>query len=221
MALASATAEAEHAIEAMANAERARQELERAQEVHARLDRERLFHDELIRAYTDLRTELNYRMRPDLSDLASDYLGELTDGRYDELQIDDHYNITVVEAGIPKQVISGGEEDLLNLAVRLAISQMIAERSGQAFSLLVLDEVFGSLDEHRRLRVVELLRRLLDRFEQIIVMTHIEGTRDDLDHKVRIDYDDRTGESRVWSVDAAPMSIDDLGADLLAAGAES
>jgi exonuclease SbcC len=221
MALASATAEAEHAIEAMANAERARQELERAQEVHARLDRERLFHDELIRAYTDLRTELNYRMRPDLSDLASDYLGELTDGRYDELQIDDHYNITVVEAGIPKQVISGGEEDLLNLAVRLAISQMIAERSGQAFSLLVLDEVFGSLDEHRRLRVVELLRRLLDRFEQIIVMTHIEGTRDDLDHKIRIDYDDRTGESRVWSVDAAPMSIDDLGADLLAAGAES
>jgi exonuclease SbcC len=115
----------------------------------------------------------------------------------------------------------GGEEDLLNLAVRLAISQMIAERSGQAFSLLVLDEVFGSLDEHRRLRVVELLRRLLDRFEQIVVMTHIEGTRDDLDHKIRIDYDDRTGESRVWSVDAAPMSIEDLGVDLLAAGAES
>jgi exonuclease SbcC len=221
MALASASAEADHAIESMATAERARQELERAQEVQARLDRERILHDELIRACTDLRTELNFRMRPDLSDLASDYLAELTDGRYDELHIDDQYNITVVEAGIPKQVISGGEEDLLNLAVRLAISQMIAERSGQAFSLLVLDEVFGSLDEHRRLRVVELLRRLLDRFEQIVVMTHIEGTRDDLDHKIRIDYDDRTGESRVWSVDAAPMSIEDLGVDLLAAGAES
>jgi exonuclease SbcC len=68
---------------------------------------------------------------------------------------------------------------------------------------------------------VELLRRLLDRFEQIIVMTHIEGTRDDLDHKVRIDYDDRTGESKVWSVDAVPPSLDALGADLLAAGAES
>jgi exonuclease SbcC len=152
MALASASAEADHAIESMATAERARQELERAQEVQARLDRERILHDELIRACTDLRTELNFRMRPDLSDLASDYLAELTDGRYDELHIDDQYNITVVEAGIPKQVISGGEEDLLNLAVRLAISQMIAERSGQAFSLLVLDEVFGSLDEHRRFR---------------------------------------------------------------------
>jgi hypothetical protein len=70
-------------------------------------------------------------------------------------------------------------------------------------------------------RVVVTSSRIASRFEQIVVMTHIEGTRDDLDHKIRIDYDDRTGESRVWSVDTAPMSIEDLGADLLAAGAES
>jgi len=31
--------------------------------------------------------------------------------------------------------------------LRLAISQMIAERAGQPLSLLVLDEIFGSLDE--------------------------------------------------------------------------
>src|SRR5438552_6046704 len=51
--------------------------------------------------------------------------------------------------GIPKPVLSGGEEDLANLVLRLAISQMIAERAGQNFSLLILDEVFGSLDEAR------------------------------------------------------------------------
>ena len=44
-------------------------------------------------------------------------------------------------------MISGGEEDVANLALRLAISQMIAERAGQPLSLLVLDEIFGSLDE--------------------------------------------------------------------------
>ena len=47
-------------------------------------------------------------------------------------------------------MISGGEEDIANLALRLAISQMIAERAGQPLSLLVLDEIFGSLDEDRR-----------------------------------------------------------------------
>ena len=54
---------------------------------------------------------------------------------------------------MPKPVISGGEEDLANLVLRLAISQMIAERAGQPLSLLVLDEVFGSLDESRRQHV--------------------------------------------------------------------
>ena len=39
---------------------------------------------------------------------------------------------------MPKPVISGGEEDLAHLVLRLAISQMIAERAGQAFSLLIL-----------------------------------------------------------------------------------
>ena len=122
--------------------------------VHKRL------HDELDRAYTDLRTDLNFQLRPELSELASAFLGELTDGRYDELELDDQYNILVLEDGRPKPVISGGEEDLANLVLRLAISQMIAERAGQPFSLLILDEIFGSLDELRRSNVLELLRRL-------------------------------------------------------------
>ena len=71
-------------------------------------------------------------------------------------------------------MISGGEEDMANLALRLAISQMIAERAGQPLSLLVLDEIFGSLDEERRSAVLELLRGLADRFPQVILITHIE-----------------------------------------------
>src|SRR2546426_7826719 len=39
-------------------------------------------------------------------------------------------------------------------SLRLAISQMIAERAGQPLSLLVLDEIFGSLDESRRQHVL-------------------------------------------------------------------
>jgi DNA repair protein SbcC/Rad50 len=210
------------ASEAAASAARAKQELERARELQGRLEGDRRVHDELDRAYSDLRNDLNLQLRPELSDLSADFLDVLTDGRYAELEIDDDYNVIILEAGIPKPVISGGEEDLLNLVLRLAISQMIADRSGQTFSLLVLDEIFGSLDVDRRLRVVGLLRRLLTRFEQIIVLTHIEDTRDDMDHKIRIDLDDRTGTSVVRQDDLEVVpDYDELRAEMLAAGAES
>jgi exonuclease SbcC len=205
--LQAATLDEGRAAEAVAAAERARKELERARELHARLEAERRLHEELDRAYTDLRTDLNSQLRPELSDLASRFLTVLTDGRYTELELDDQYSVVVFEDGIPKPVISGGEEDLSNLVLRLAISQMIADRSGQNFSLLVLDEVFGSLDVARRQSVVDLLRRLEDRFEQVILITHIEGVKDELDHVVLVDYDDQAGSTRVRQVElAAPES---------------
>jgi DNA repair protein SbcC/Rad50 len=197
--LASVAADAELAAArvALAAAAQSVADLARAEARLAELSADRRVHDELDRAFGDIRTDLNQELRPELSDRASGYLRELTDGRYSELELDDQYNVIVLEDAIPKPVISGGEEDLANLVLRLAISEMIAERAGQAFSLLVLDEVFGSLDESRRHNVVDLLRRLQDRFEQVILITHIESVREGLDRVVTIRYDDESGTSAV------------------------
>ncbi len=154
-------------------------------------------HDELDRAFSDLRLELNAAMRPEIAERASAFLSDLTDGRYSELELDDHYRILVIEDGVPKSVISGGEEDVANLVLRLAISQMVAERAGQPLSLLVLDEIFGSLDENRRLQVVDLLRRLAGRFPQVVLITHIESVRDGVDRVLRVEFDPRRGISLV------------------------
>ena len=154
-------------------------------------------HNELDRAFFDLRADLNAAMRPEIGALASGFLTELTDGRYDEVDLDEDYRVVVLDEGVPKPVISGGEEDIANLVLRLAISQMIAERAGQPLSLLVLDEIFGSLDESRRQLVVSLLRRLGDRFPQVILITHIEQVRDGLDRVIRVSYDATTGVSVV------------------------
>lgn len=197
LAIVAADTEWKSAGVALDAADKAREELARAESRLAELTRERRLHDELDRAFGDIRTDLNQEMRPDLSDRASSYIRELTDGRYSELELDDQYNIIVLEDAIPKPVISGGEEDLANLVLRLAISEMIAERAGQAFSLLILDEVFGSLDETRRHNVVDLLRRLQDRFEQVILITHIESVREGVDRTVMVHYDDESGTSRV------------------------
>src|SRR5438552_7633550 len=109
--------------------------------------------------------------------------------------------------GIPKPVLSGGEEDLANLVLRLAISQMIAERAGQNFSLLILDEVFGSLDEARRFNVVELLRGLQDRFEQVILITHIEPVREGVDRVISVRYDADRGCSIVTESEGGGAEI--------------
>ena len=144
---------------------------------------------ELDRALTDLRTDLNQALRPELSEVASAFVRDLTNARYTELELDENYMATLLDEGDPKAVISGGEEDIANLALRLAISQMIAERAGQPLSLLVLDEIFGSLDEERRTSVVELLRSLADRFPQVILITHVDTVRDGFDRVIRVECD--------------------------------
>jgi len=181
---------------------KARAELERVQGLLASLVGERRLHDELDRAYSEMREDLNHQLRPEIAELASAFLQELTDARYSELELNEQYDFVLHEDGLPKPVISGGEEDLANLVLRLAISQMIAERAGQPFSLLILDEVFGSLDESRRHNVVELLRRLHDRFEQVILITHVEGVREGLDRVITVRYDEERGVAVIAQGDA-------------------
>lgn len=196
------------AVAALGDVARAQAELEAAEgrrrelaRLTTRLDlleTDKRLHDELDRTYSDLRTDLNQQLRPELAEIAGGFLRTLTDGRYSALEFDDDYNVVVLENELPKVVVSGGEEDLCNLVLRLAISQMIAERAGQAFSLLILDEVFGSLDETRRDNVIELLRRLQDRFEQVIVITHIEQVREGLDRVLMVRYNADTGAATVF-----------------------
>lgn len=189
---------------AVGTAEQALQQAQRAEaQYHERakeIDRQKseLDHlDELDEAYTELRRDLNDHVRPELSEIASAFLAQLTDGRYTSMEIDEAYNILVLDEGEEKPVISGGEEDVANLVLRLSLSQMIAERAGHPLSLLILDEVFGSLDVARRDNVVQLLHNLEDRFEQVILITHIEGIRESLDQVLRVEYDERTGTSIV------------------------
>ena len=195
--LASVQGDLKAARTALDSAERHLREREKRATRIGEVEGELKLHDELDRALHDLRLELNTAMRPELAERASEFLAGLTDGRYGELELDEQYQVLVVEDGVTKPVISGGEEDLTHLVLRLAISQMVAERAGQPLSLLVLDEIFGSLDEHRRHNVVQLLRGLADRFPQVILITHIESVRDGVDRVLRVELDQQRGAAVV------------------------
>jgi ABC-type lipoprotein export system ATPase subunit len=75
--------------------------------------------------------------------------------------------------------------------------------------------VFGSLDESRRHNVVELLRRLQDRFEQVILITHIESVREGLDQVISVRYDEETGASVVTQSEGAMVELPDVNAPTL------
>ncbi len=156
-----------------------------------------LLYDTLDRSFTDLRQYLTQQIRPQLSEIASLLLAELTDGRYSALELDDGYNVAVIESGDRKSVISGGEEDIVNLCLRLAVSQMIMDRTGQPFSLLILDEVFGSLDEQRRDNVLQLLHKLGNQFAQVLVISHIDLIKESLNHAICLEYLPKEQYSRV------------------------
>lgn len=154
-------------------------------------------HSELDRALGDLSADLNAELGPEIAALAGEFLSVLTDGQYSAVVLDEAFEATVLEDGEPQPVLSGGEEDLRDLVLRLAVSQMIADRSGQPLSMLVLDEIFGSLDETRRMNVMHLLRALAGRFPQVIVISHIESVREALDRVLRVRYDEASGAAIV------------------------
>jgi exonuclease SbcC len=78
----------------------------------------------------------------------------------------------------PYETFSGGESFRANLALRIAISKLLARRAGAQLQTLVIDEGFGSQDSQGRLLVVEAINSIQQDFERIIVITHIEELRD-------------------------------------------
>jgi exonuclease SbcC len=86
---------------------------------------------------------------------------------------------------------SGGEEDLANLCLRIAISRMVGDRAGgDTSSMLVLDEVFGSQDAERRERILGALQHLQGVFQQVLLITHLEDVHERVPFMLRVTEDD-------------------------------
>ncbi|OQX84487.1 hypothetical protein B6D60_09280 [candidate division KSB1 bacterium 4484_87] len=129
------------------------------------------------------RQELSGRIRPMIAARASELLHLTTQGKYSILELDEDYNIFLYDQAerFPLARFSGGEEDLANLCLRIAISQVVAERSGRSqINFIVLDEIFGSQDEHRRELIMNALQQLATQFRQIFIITHVENIKDSL-----------------------------------------
>lgn len=158
-------------------------------------------------AMHELRTELNREIRPTLEAFAADSLAQITANRYTRISIDDSFRATLIDGEYSKNVISGGEEDVLALSLRIALSRYIQEKSGLPLTMLVLDEVFGSLDPERRANVLEMFSGLRGMFPQIILISHVDGLADHADRVLRVNYDQVTQKSTVGETAQEAVSL--------------
>lgn len=137
---------------------------------------------------TSFRLHLISRVRPALSTYATDFFRDLTDGKYQEIGLDEQYNLLIYDGGQPYVInrFSGGEEDLANLCLRLAISEVITERAGGLFNLIILDEIFGSQDMIRQRNIMKALQGLSSKFRQIFLITHVEELKNSMQNIIYV-----------------------------------
>jgi exonuclease SbcC len=102
-----------------------------------------------------------------------------------EIQISDSAGIRDYE------MFSGGEAFRVNFAIRLALSEILAQRAGARLQTLVIDEGFGSQDALGRQRLVEAINLVRDDFAKILVITHIDELKDAFPNRIDVEKTDR------------------------------
>lgn len=162
------------------NQEKLKTQKELEKEINRLLTRNRII-GTLEPLLQDFEKDLLIRIRPVLEKEASNLLHIITKGKYSDIELDQNYEIRLYDKGEKYKIkrFSGGEEDLINLCLRLAISRVIAEKSGaRKISFLILDEIFASQDEDRQENILQTLQGLSTQFRQLFLITHVSGIKD-------------------------------------------
>ena len=133
----------------------------------------------LIRDYTDYLLQV---VRDRIEEEAGRVLAEITDGRYGTVMLDDDFTVLVHDMGddYPADRFSGGEQDDIAIALRIALSRFLAGvNEVHDSTFLIFDEIFGSQDEERRSNLLRALRTQEAHFPQILLISHITEVQDE------------------------------------------
>ncbi len=115
---------------------------------------------------------------------------ELKEGRIDRATglPSEELNITISdEQGARSyETFSGGETFRIDFALRIAMSKLLASRSGAPLPILFIDEGFGSQDTIGQERLIEVIQSISEDFEKIMVITHVESMKENFDQQIEI-----------------------------------
>jgi DNA repair protein SbcC/Rad50 len=123
----------------------------------------------------EFKTKLNSKVAPRISNIASNMYAQITKGKYQHIEVSNDFDFYIYDEGkkYPIERFSGGEIDLANLVLRIAISKTLSELSGaSSVEFLAFDEVFGSQDENRRMEILEAFHTIKEQYRQIFLISH-------------------------------------------------
>ncbi len=143
---------------------------------------------------------------PELEDRTNELLDRLTDGRMHvavetlrdtkaggtretlDISITDEHGVSR-----PYETYSGGEAFRVNFALRIALSQLLAERSGVRVRTLFIDEGFGTQDAAGIENMVDAIDEIKDDFDKIVVITHLDEMKEAFPVRIEVEKDPVSG----------------------------
>jgi exonuclease SbcC len=173
----------------------ARADLETAQRLKGQIDaqsEELSMRRVVAQALNNYRTAVQQEAVPSLEQETAELLRRTTRGRYSDVEITPDGDLRISDMGTTYALerFSGGEQDLANLCMRLALSKLLARRNGMEARFVILDEVFGSQDADRRRALIEALRELDQEFAQILIVSHFDDFMEHCDLRVTVKAED-------------------------------
>lgn len=143
---------------------------------------------------------------PQIEEKANDLLDRLSDGKmsirfvtqteYKDKKREDLKETLDIQisdsAGVRNyEMYSGGEAFRVNFALRLALSEILAQRKGARLQTLVIDEGFGSQDAQGRQRLIEAINLVKGDFAKILVITHLDELKDAFPTRIEVEKGER------------------------------
>lgn len=87
------------------------------------------------------------------------------------------------------EMFSGGEAFRVNLALRIALSKVLSQRTGAPLPTLFIDEGFGTQDTAGRERIMDVIGAIEQDFDKIIVITHLDDIKDMFPTRIEVQKD--------------------------------
>lgn len=120
-----------------------------------------------IRGLNNVKTRIKSSITPNLTRVASELCYEMTEGEIREIKISEDFDISVDGRNI--SLLSGSEEAVANLSIRLALGRILTHK---VLNVFIGDEIDAAMDDNRALLVSESLKKLTNQINQIILISH-------------------------------------------------